>query len=277
MAQTAPRQEPPHSPGLKEVPAEHRPSLQWLWPAADCVGTLEDEALHVWAFSLKVTDSELRAAYALLSSDERIRASRFHFQIHRTQFVVARASLRRLLGRYSGRDPRSVNFSYNLRGKPSLAPHTTDCPLAFNLAHSCDFALVAVSRNAPVGIDVEKLCHVPRMEELVTQFFSQREAGIFRALPEAKQVESFFNLWTRKEALLKATGEGIGSALRQVEVTFLPEFPPVFLSIPNTSGRKDQWKLVHLLPASGYIGALAHQFDGGKVCCRWWDAKTSHS
>jgi 4'-phosphopantetheinyl transferase len=188
-----------------------------------------------------------------LSADERERAARFVRDVHRRRFVAARAGLRRALGSCLGCQPAQVGFSYSDRGRPGLlAP--PDFPLDFNLAHSGELGLLALSQRR-LGVDVEELRPLRDGMQLARRFFSPREVEALAALPEELRTRGFFHAWTRKEALMKATGAGI-AALGQVEVHLTPGEPPAVLAAPGGAGA---WQLLHLEPAAGYVGALALQ------------------
>ncbi|HEV2393476.1 MAG TPA: 4'-phosphopantetheinyl transferase superfamily protein [Verrucomicrobiae bacterium] len=178
-----------------------------------------------------------------MSDDEIQRAGRFHFEQHRNRFIAGRGLLRAVLARYLCAAPKQIKFAYGTNGKPCLAKSTGGDNLEFNLAHSEDVALLAVTRTFPVGIDVERIRPMPDAAELVARFFSPRESAIFRGLPSEEQSSAFFSLWTRKEALLKATGEGIGHLLNQVEVSFLPGEPVRIIRMPEGFQRSLQHAL----------------------------------
>jgi 4'-phosphopantetheinyl transferase len=152
----------------------------------------------------------------VLSADERERAARFVFDIHRRRFVAARASLRRVLGLCLDRDPAGLTFEYTDRGRPSLrlASHPD---FDFNLAHSGDLALLALSSRT-VGVDVEQRREIPNGLEIARRFFSPREVAALKHLTENERRDGFVNAWTRKEALIKAVGAGLG-ALEEMEVS----------------------------------------------------------
>src|SRR5436190_14319682 len=202
-------------------PACPAPKLELLWLPAPAQLSLRPAEAHVLAFALDQV-SDLDQARSLLSREEKGRAARFHFEAHRTRFIAGRAWLRTVLGNYLGVKPARIVFSYSANGKPELAELGANSGLKFNLAHSENLALLAVTTEAEIGVDVECVHPVPEAADLVSRFFSPREAELFENLPDEKRADAFFNLWTRKEALLKATGEGIAHSLRSVEVSFLP-------------------------------------------------------
>lgn len=229
--------------------------------------------VHVRAAWLAVGADTLDALAATLSASERKRAGRFHFERHRNRFMAGRGLLRMLLGRYLQTAPERIQFTYGPQGKPALAGPFAQAGLEFNMAHTQDLALFAVTRAGPVGIDVEEVRSLADAEELVARFFSGRESAAFRKLPEEQKPPAFFNLWTRKEAWLKATGEGIVHSLHRVEVSFLPGEPARLLSLPEPLARSAHWGLHDLAPAPGFAAALAIAAGEARLrCWRWPEA-----
>ena len=228
----------------------------------------------MWAASLEAGPAALAELAATLSPAELERAARFHFEGHRNRFVAGRGLLRTLLGRCLEADPRDLDFAYGPNGKPSLAGAFGDSGLHFNLAHSEDLALVAITRAARVGVDVERVRSLPDAAELVVRFFSKRESEVFRKLPAERQPAAFFNLWTRKEAWLKATGEGIGHLLSQVEVSFLPGDPARLLSLPKHPAGEMSWSLQDLVPKAGFVAAMALAVRDTRLCCWRWEPES---
>lgn len=240
------------------------------WPPSPAVFSLGENDVHVWTASLQPAPATAAACEAMLSPDEKTRASRFFFERDSSRFVAARGTLRAILGRYLHLEPRTIKFIYSERGKPSLAKMAAREHIHFNLAHSCDLAVVAVSKIPNIGIDLEKLRPIKDAEGIAERFFSQREANLLKSLPPTQRQVGFFNLWTRKEAWLKATGEGIGELLNQVEVSLLPGEAARLLSISNDADTAAEWTLRELIPASGYLGALAVRATNFQVQCWHW-------
>jgi 4'-phosphopantetheinyl transferase len=176
-----------------------------------------------------------------------------------------------VLGGYLKIEPSAVPFDYGPQGKPMLAGRLAESGLHFNLAHSEDLALLAVTTAARIGIDVERVRPLADAEVLVARFFSRRESAAFRKLPEDEQPKAFFHLWTRKEAWLKATGEGIAHSLHQVEVSFLPSEPARLLSLPPGWDSAGAWSLHHLEPALHFAGAVAIGHHKPQLVCRRWN------
>ena len=227
---------------------------------------------HVWAAALNPLPETLAAFAESLAQDEQERARRFHFPVHRDRFIAGRGLLRRLLGSYLCVKPEAVQFGYGPNGKPMLAGHPESRPLSFNVAHAEDLLLIAVVTNGSIGVDVEKVRELSDSEDLVRRFFSSNECSQFLKLSAAQKAAAFFNLWTRKEAWLKATGEGITHLLNQVEVSFLPGEPAHLVRLPADYLNGSIWSLYELAPQAGFTAALAIAGDDATV--HWWRYST---
>ncbi|MGE5138512.1 MAG: 4'-phosphopantetheinyl transferase family protein, partial [Rudaea sp.] len=221
---------------------------------------------------LDVPASVLARFAATLSPPELERAARFHFERLRQRFIAGRGLLRALLGRYLKVEPGQIEFGYGSAGKPMLLTPRPEMALHFNLAHTDDLALLAFTRLGPVGVDVERVRSLDDVTGLVSRFFSAREHAAFASLPEAQQPAAFFNLWTRKEAWLKATGEGIAHSLHLVEVSFLPREPTRLLAVPEPLSQGRPWTLLDLRPAAGFAAALAIAAAAPKLRCWRWES-----
>jgi 4'-phosphopantetheinyl transferase len=243
------------------------------WPAASQVPPRfgESSETHVWAAALDLSGSALAALAATLAPEELDRASRFRFPIHQRRFVAARGSLRGLLAVYLGLPPQKLEFSTGLYGKPELAHGHAGRPLHFNLSHTENLALIAVTQAAEVGVDLERLRTFPDADDLVARFFSPHETEAYRALPLSERPLAFLHLWTRKEAWLKAKGEGIGHSLHRVEVELLPGKPAALKHLPTDLGQVADWSLHHLQPAADFVGALAVRWPQITIRCFRWE------
>jgi 4'-phosphopantetheinyl transferase len=228
---------------------------------------LGSEQVHVWAFDLERPDGEVERLARVLSPDESERAGRYLIPAGRRQFVVARALLRRILGAYLDAPPHRLAFTTGPQGKPTLKEHPG---LYFNLSHSHGLALVAVTRHAEVGVDVEAVRPHPTHRELADRFFAPSEAAILRGLPIEHSLHAFFHGWTRKEAVLKATGMGLSYGSERVEVTLLPHQPARLLSLDGQSAPAASWSLETFTPAPGYVAALALEGRGYQLHCWSW-------
>jgi len=147
-----------------------------------------------------------------------------------------------------------------------------DGALRFNLAHSHELAVYAFTRGCEVGIDLEHVRPLTDAEEIAGRFFSTRENAEFRSLPESFKLEAFYNCWTRKEAYLKATGDGLGRALDTFDVSLCPEAPVALLRVKGDQSEISRWSLWTLAPGSEYVAALAAERDDWCVACWEWRA-----
>jgi 4'-phosphopantetheinyl transferase len=194
-----------------------------------------------------------RNARAVLSDDELARASRFVFDLHRNRFMAGRLALRELLARYLDRAPADVSFSYSSHGKPELPGET----LRFNLAHSDDLAVIGLTEQDRLGVDVERLRDLDDVDSLARRVFSPHELDVFQALPDASKIQGFFNGWTRKEAFVKAVGDGLSHPLDTFDVTLRPGEEPRLLNVDSSPTRTAAWSMFEISPLQGWVGAVA--------------------
>jgi 4'-phosphopantetheinyl transferase len=195
----------------------------------------------------------------VLSEDERERAARFHFRKDFERYVTARAHLRLQLASYLDCDPGSLSFQYTEFGKPFLPGSS----LRFNLSHSGDWILYAFTEAADVGIDIEQIKSMAdTLRNIAQQNFSLAEFSAWEALPEEDKVGGFYRCWTRKEAFVKAMGEGLSCPLDSFEVEFGPGKPAQLNKAPPQAGPVAQWFMADLPGFDGYAAALAIRRQG---------------
>jgi 4'-phosphopantetheinyl transferase len=201
---------------------------------------LSDAEIHIWQVHLRrLLPDESRLA-ELLGSDELERAGRYRFPDDRSMFTTSRALLRLILEAYGIGLAKEIRFAYSARGKPSLAPQNNAIGVHFNVSHSGDVALFAFAINRSVGVDVEKFREVPEVNEIVDQFFSAKEREAFFKLSDADRPLAFFKGWTRKEAVLKAMGEGLDYPIEELSVALNPGISKqeILLDSPRTQPKK---------------------------------------
>jgi len=225
---------------------------------------LPEAEVHVWSAWLPTVKESME----VLSQEERNRAGRFHFERDRERYIASHATLRRLLARYTGMEPAGITFRLGPRGKPSLADSASN--IEFNMAHSGEMALYAFARGARIGIDVEHVRPGPAEETIAERFFSAAEVTALSSLPDEERREAFFRCWSRKEAYLKAKGEGIGFGLDQFTVSLLPGEPARLVEMPVDESQ--EWSMYHLEPRDSYIGAVAVEGRVEWLRCYYWDA-----
>jgi 4'-phosphopantetheinyl transferase len=242
---------------------------RWLDPPERVV--LEAGELHVWrAWLDQQTAVYLRQLRELLSEDERERAARFHFPIHRERYIVARGTLRVLLGRYLNCTPETISFTYGPQGKPALADVTTPERLEFNVAHSEQVALFGFVWGRPVGVDVEHVRSLKDMDQIASRFFSAEEYRIWQAVSAEQQDQAFFNCWTRKEAYIKVIGEGLTHPLDRFVVTLKPGEVGRLITVDGSAALANKWQMEALYPAAGYVAAVAVEGGWERLRCWYW-------
>jgi 4'-phosphopantetheinyl transferase len=182
------------------------------------VSELKAEQIHIWFANIDRPPSDIRHFEALLSPREASRAQRFQFMRDRNGYVVRHGVLRTLLAGYLNCEPRQVNILYESNGKPHLAAQRNEGSLQFSDSHSDTYAAFAFCRYSRIGVDIEKIRELPEMLEIVARHFTRRENAELLSCPEAGRVMLFYQLWTRKEAILKAQGEGLLRHLDSVDV-----------------------------------------------------------
>jgi 4'-phosphopantetheinyl transferase len=239
-----------------------------IWPSPPAVAPLDWESVHVWAMSLEVPGDYLNRLAKMLAAAERRRAESFHFDRDRNRFVVGRGLVRTVLGRYLRARPEAIWLEYGQNGKPLLAGRFARSGLQFNLAHCEDLALLAVARGRVVGVDLERIRAMKGAQEMAALFCSPRENAEFESLPPGERDAAFLRIWTRKEAWLKATGNGIGQSLEEVEVSFQAGEFPRFIRLPEETGTlASRWNLQELTPEPGFIAALAMPGESAHLSC----------
>jgi len=244
------------------------PKTVWARPPERL--TLPDDEVHVWRVHLARTASEVESLRSLLAPDEIERAERFHFTRDRASFIIAHAMLRTILAAYLKPNPAQLRFTSSAYGKPALFEKDNEPELRFNLSHSHELALCVVARKREVGIDVEYIREDFAQEEIAERFFSSTERAALRALPSDERTASFFHCWTRKEAYIKARGEGLSFPLERFDVSVSPIEERPTLSVHEAPDETARWSLQSLTPDAGYAAAIA--IEGHDWNLRCWES-----
>lgn len=209
--------------------------------------------IHVWYAQLPM--DSFQQSPSILSLEECARAARFKVERSRDEFLLARVVLRTLAGAYLGIRPQEVKLDQEANAKPCLDSSHASC-LRFNLSHSEGLTVAAFCRDARIGIDVEKVRHNFAIEDIWERFFSVAERKALRAVPSSEQYEAFFRCWTRKEAYIKARGEGLSHPLHQFDVSIDAKNASLLATRPEPE-EADRWSIYSVPMPEGYIAAVA--------------------
>lgn len=216
--------------------------------------TIAANTAHIWRINLDQPEDYQRQLAGLLASDETARAAALYFDRDRRRFTVARGVLRLLLARYTGQNPQDIAFDYNPHGKPSLRGCQS---LRFNLSHSNEWAVCALGSGTELGIDIEYMRSIDDMAGVARSTFSPTENAVFASVPQHLKMLAFFNCWTRKEAYIKAIGEGLSHPLDSFDVTLIPGDQARVLCVVAQPDEASRWTLYSFTIGTEYQGALA--------------------
>ena len=224
---------------------------------------LEQNQVHIWRVNIDNPTLNLDDLFSdVLSDDERKRVDRLKSEKDKRRFIVSRGLLRENLGNYIGTEPSDITFTYNKYGKPGLKPEHNLGNIKFNVSHSANLAIYAISQNREVGIDLEYIREVRTADKIIKRFFTQQETDFYYSQPENKKKLAFFTLWTRKEAYSKARGMGIGLPSKEFDLNLAPT---TVTSTTNTKA-ESKWSLVDIEIDEDYLAALATEGKDIEIC-----------
>lgn len=231
-----------------------------LWQSpSHRIPPLEKDTIHVWRVSLDTFDANFCFLESILSSDEKKRAAKFKFTEHRQRFIVTRNVLRHILGYYLNQHPSTLVFQSSYYGKPYLVNQ----PIAFNLSHAGQYILYAIGLQKDIGIDIEKMRHTIRLEDIAERFLSVYENQCLSRIAAHQKIKAFFRLWTCKEAFIKAIGKGLSFPLQAFDVDIMQDTPHL-VQIRDTHRLRDikvettqKWSLSSIEAPKNYVATLA--------------------
>jgi len=227
------------------------------WLAATTDLTLSTKHLDIWRVQLDLPDEQVNNLAAKLNDEEQLRADRFLAKQKAREFIVCRTALRMILAGLLQRTPNELIFKTGVNGKPYLLNNSLPVPLHFNLAHSDELALIAFSTRGQIGIDIEKIRIDIDHDNLSRRFFSAREYAALQQINDQDRLSAFFATWTRKEAVVKATGTGIATSLKQFDVTVDPVQTPQILLSAETPEEIASMSLTTIDVGTEYYATLA--------------------
>jgi 4'-phosphopantetheinyl transferase len=219
---------------------------------------LSDRAVHVWTMHTAACAALAAKFEPVLAQEEKERAARFRFDRLRHSFYITRGTLRHLLGRYLDSDPSSLRLETGAKGKPVLAGGAR---VEFNMTHSGAWASFAFTIGCPIGIDLEVIRPVSEAHAIAALFFCPEETAEILSLPPSECDSGFFRCWTRKEAYVKAIGNGLLTPLNEFRVALRLNDPPRFIHLAADLSAAKMWHL-HDLSSGDYAAAIA--YPGGQ-------------
>ncbi len=217
--------------------------------------TAKVRQVDVWLIPCEASN-EIDFATEWLSPEERARADRFHRELDRNRFRVTHTAMRMILAQYLDVGPQEVTFSCQIGVKPELASQFKGTGIQFNLSHSSELALLGVARETVMGVDVEWINPQTPVDEIAERFFSPEEISLLNKLPVDERVEAFFSCWTRKEAYIKALGEGLSVPLDSFEVAFGSQRAARLVAVRDKPAELSRWSMYDLKVPEGYKAAL---------------------
>lgn len=240
----------------------------WCNPPEDFLFKLAPGKVHVWRAPLGESPERASRFRPYLSDQEIIRANRCRIPQPQYQFVVTRGLLRILLSRYVGVPPAELQFENQPQGKPMLVTPSAD-PIQFNVSHARGMALIAITLQHAVGIDVEWMDRRVQDRDIAERYFSKRESAYLLSLTPPVRTQQFFSYWTCKEAYLKMEGRGIAEGLARCELSMEPDQAEVELSLLDRQGQTETCSLYRITAGSEHVGAIALAYPSAQVS--YWD------
>jgi 4'-phosphopantetheinyl transferase len=240
--------------------------VMWDSPPEDL--ELDAGYIDVWRTQIDLPEDEIDSYVATLSQEEQDRAARFTFPDKYEEYVVSRGLLRKALAHVLKQPATEFQFEYTDSKKPYLPIKYANKTVSFNISHSHGQALVAISLDRNIGIDIEKIRSDVEYEKLALRFFSEAEHHELMQISADERARSFFAIWTRKEAFVKAIGKGIAFGLSEFDVNISPEEPPVMLATRWNPEDVSLWSMATIDAENNFMATLAT--DGGEFQLRHW-------
>ena len=217
---------------------------------------LRTNSCAIYAIDLAKPSLKLSFAWQLLSVVEKQRANAFTFTAHRDRYIQIHAILRQILAYHSQLAVEDINLSYNPFGKPEFSDDLACSEIKFNLSHSGNQALVAVSKEQKVGIDIERIDDNLEFMSIAQHSFTETECAQIISLPPQQQRDHFYRFWTCKESFIKAIGKGFNLPLKQFEIALESDSKAELINTHYQENDKENWQLCMLPCHPGYAAAL---------------------
>ncbi|GAA4882301.1 4'-phosphopantetheinyl transferase superfamily protein [Flaviramulus aquimarinus] len=217
---------------------------------------LPNNKIHIWFVNFDISEKKRNILSSLLSEDELIKASKFHFKKDRNQSIITRGALRLLSSYYLNKKAKNIGFAYGEYGKPEYNFNTK---LKFNVSHSNNMAVLGFILNSAIGVDIEKIKDDFDVLDIAGNFFSELEIKALKKVPKEKQAAYFYRCWTRKESFIKGKAKGLSFPLDSFSVSIQSDKETELLETKWDEKEKNTWKLFTFSPHQDYIGAVSAQ------------------
>ncbi len=224
--------------------------------------------VDIYRIRLDLAETEIAVYAQWLSPDERARADKFLSAAKAREFTITRAYLKKILAQTLAEDPAHITIAHADQGKPYLVCNGRHTRIRFSVSHSHGLALIAITLDRDIGIDVEQVRADVDHDALARRFFSSAEYEALQVCAETTRLQAFFTTWTRKEAIVKATGKGIALGLQQFDVSVVPGLAPRVLATRWELAGMPDWTLIDIQTDKDYVASLAVSGGNITVCYR---------
>lgn len=241
-------------------------SIEWASPTKQSY--ILKNTIHIWKIEYSDFSGDESVLLKVLTDDELKRADKFHYKIDRKRYTVTKAFLKIILSKILSVNPVEIRFALNAHGKPKLIK---PADVHFNISHSGNMGMIAVTDVAAIGVDVERYRERMTAGKAAKRFFSEKEVADFLELPEDQKLKGFFNCWTRKEAFIKALGLGLAMPLRDFDVTLKPGEKVKLTDIRKINETATDWTLKPIPLEIEYAAAFAIKSKSFEDY--YWDAQ----
>ncbi len=238
------------------------------WSSVPSKLYLTRDEVHVWCVNLDVLDLDINCLKHILSKEENDKADSFHFKDDRENYIGRHVMLRKILCRYLSLEPDKINFRYGFHGKPSLSNYFKADKIYFNLSHSKGLVLYAMTRGRKVGVDVERVTSGIMDEQFISYVFSQKELSTIQSLPMDMRTNALFRSWTRKEAFVKALGQGLSYDLKRIDVSAALGEKSIISNQNCYAHSSCCWSLRDIELGPGYAGSIV--LEGYNWALKCW-------
>lgn len=231
-----------------------------MWETPPQNLSLKNSEIHIWLINIDDFTQHLQFFSNFLSPEELLRASKYRGDNLQNNFIINRGLLRAILAKYLPTNPHEIEFNYQSKGKPFII-NSNPNQIKFNLSHKNKYTIYSICNN-DLGIDIEAIRSNINVEDIAKRFFTAHEYNKLCRFSAAKQLEYFFQLWTAKEAYLKAIGEGLSGGLNSINLSKKDNDKTWRIEINNLSPEENKmWQIITFNVVPNYLASLAIKME----------------